>query len=447
MSGLRLSSISEFRFDFVLSPLWGGLGWGYYGIGIKANSNSRYPHPCPPHKGEGVSSCVTNFEFLSPMNFFQNSSINRIYVQTALQGMAYFAGTAFVFVYFLKAGMSLPVVFLAIGAMVLMRILFRLTLIPLVKKTGLRNGLIIGACVEALGFLFLANLNGVNAWMIIYLLITSLGTAYYYTCYHAVVARLGDDEHRGAQVSAREAIFAIAGIVGPLLGGFVLTLFGPFYAFLAAASFNVLAIVPLLHLPNMQIESDADIPRDSKLFGFGLACADGVVAMAVSIAWRLVLFITLGENFNAFGGAIAAASLVGAGMGLGVGRLIDLGHHRSSIKIGLGLMAGTVLLEAFGYPTVWGAVGANMIGAVAGPLYMSAIMAPFYVAGKASGCTFRFNVWGENGFDCGSGFGCLAAAAMAWGGFSSFWILITGLFGVAAAYAILAWHRDLSLAE
>jgi DHA1 family inner membrane transport protein len=378
------------------------------------------------------------------MTFFQNPSINRIYVQTALQGLAYFAGTAFVFVYFLKAGMSLPVVFLAIGAMVLARILFRLTLIPLVKNIGLRNGLIIGAAVEALGFLFLANVNGVNAWMIIYLFITSLGTAYYYTCYHSVVARIGDDEHRGAQVSAREAIFAISGIIGPIFGGVVLTLFGPFYAFLAAATFNGLAIIPLLQLPNLHIERDIDIPRISKLFGFGMACADGIAAMAVSIAWRLVLFITLGENFNAFGGAIAAASLVGAIMGLGVGRLIDLGHHKSSIKIGLGLMAGTVLLEAFGYSSVWGAVAANMVGAVAGPLYMSAIMAPFYVAGKASGCTFRFNVLGENGFDCGSGFGCLAAAAIAWAGFSSFWILIIGLIGVAAAYAILSWHRDLS---
>jgi MFS transporter, DHA1 family, inner membrane transport protein len=380
------------------------------------------------------------------MKFFQNHSINRIYMQTALQGMAYFTGTAFVFVYFLKAGLALPVVFLAIGMMVLTRILFRLTLIPLVKSIGLRNGLIIGSAVEALGFLFLANVHAVDAWMIVYLLITSLGTAYFYTCYHACVARLGDDHHRGAQVSAREAIFAIAGIIGPVIGGLVLTLFGPFYAFFVAAIFNGLAIIPLLQLPNLQIERDIDIPRDSKIFGFGLACADGLVALAVSIAWRLVLFITLGENFNSFGGAIAAASLVGAFMGLGVGRLIDLGHHKSSIKIGIGLMAGTVLLEAIGYSYIWGAVGANMVGAVAGPLYMSAIMAPFYNAGKASGCTFRFNVLGENGFDCGSGFGCLAAASIAYAGLSSFWILIIGFFGCAAAYAILLWHRDVSSA-
>lgn len=379
------------------------------------------------------------------MRFFQNSAINRIYMHVGLQSFAFNSGSAFVFVYLLKEGLALPLVFLTISTMILSRLIFRKAVVPIVKRIGLRNGLIVGTSIEACGFLFLANVHSVGPWLVAYVIIAACGTAFYWTCYHACVARLGDEEHRGAQVSAREAIFALTGIIGPLFGGFVLTLFGPFYAFAAAALVNSLAIVPLFAVPKMEILPELTIKRDTKLFAFGMSFSDGLVALAVNFGWRIVLFKTLGENFNAYGGAIAAAGLGGAIMGIGVGRMIDLGHHKRSVQIGLAFMAGTVLAEAFGYTSVWGAVAANMIGAVAGPLYMSAIMAPLYNVAKASSCTFRFNVVAENGFDAGAGLGCLIAAAFVYVGLSFFWLLIMGLVGCAGVYMVLRWHSALPI--
>jgi MFS transporter, DHA1 family, inner membrane transport protein len=380
------------------------------------------------------------------MRFFQNSAINQIYMHVGLQSFAFNSGSAFVFVYLLKEGMALPLVFLTISAMILARLIFRKAVIPIVNRLGLRNGLILGTTIEASGFLFLANVHNVDLWLIAYVAIAACGTAFYWTCYHACVARLGDEEHRGAQVSAREAIFALTGIVGPIFGGFMLTFFGPFYAFAAAAIFNTLAIIPLLAVPPMAILPESIINRDAKLFAFGMSFSDGLVALAVNFGWRIVLFKTLGENFNAYGGAIAAASFAGALMGLGVGRMIDLGHHKRSVQIGLAFMVGTVLAESFGYTSVWGAVAANMIGAVAGPLYMSAIMAPLYNVAKASACTFRFNVMAENGFDSGAGLGCFIAAGMVYLGLSFFWLLIMGLAGCIGVYLILQWYNGRAVA-
>jgi MFS transporter, DHA1 family, inner membrane transport protein len=381
------------------------------------------------------------------MRFFQNSAINRIYMHVGLQSFAFNSGSAFVFVYLLKEGMALPLVFLTISLMILSRLIFRMAVVPIVNRVGLRNGLIIGTTIEASGFLFLANVHSVDLWLIAYVAIAACGTAFYWTCYHACVARLGDEEHRGAQVSAREAIFALTGIIGPIFGGFVLTVFGPFYAFAAAAIFNALAVIPLLALPYMVILPESKIQRDAKLFAFGLSFSDGVVALAVNFGWRIVLFKSLGENFNAYAGAIAFASIAGAVMGLGVGRLIDLGHHKRSVQIGLAFMVVTVLAEAFGYTTVWGAVAANMIGAVAGPLYMSAIMAPLYNVAKASACTFRFNAIAENGFDTGAGLGCLIVAGLVYAGLNFFWLLMLGLIGCAGVYLVLRWHTSLKQSE
>jgi MFS transporter, DHA1 family, inner membrane transport protein len=371
------------------------------------------------------------------MNIFGNSDINRVYVHSGLQSLAFNLGGAFIWVYLLKAGVALPLVFVCIAAVVLFRLVLRLGVVPVIKRLGLRKALMIGTVLDAASFLVLAKVDGTGPWLIFYLLSASLGTTFYWTCFHSMVARLGDEENRGAQVSTREAIFALASIVGPLVGGLTLTFFGPVAAFVVAALVYFIAVIPLLGVPEMDIEKDVDIPRAAKVFAASAAFSDGVVAASVNFGWRIVLFQTLGENFQNYGSALAIAGVVGAVAGLALGKMFDLGHHKRSLQIGMGVMVIAVLAEAFGFHSVWSAVAANMIGAVAGPIYMSAMMSQFYNVGKASGCTLRFNIYGENGFDLGAGSGALFTGLLLWLGFGYFWPLIIGLFGCAALYAVL----------
>jgi MFS transporter, DHA1 family, inner membrane transport protein len=375
------------------------------------------------------------------MRFFDNRSINRLYLHSGLQSFAFNGGAVFSYVYLLKAGIANYLVFFTIAAVILLRLVLRLALLPIVRRIGLRNGLILGTVIDASSFLLLGQVQGPGAWLVAYMLLSSCGTAMYWTCYHASVTRLGDVEHRGAQVSAREAIFAITGIIAPLFGGFMLTIFGPVYAFASTALIYALAAVPMLGAPHMEIEQEFELTTESKIFAGGLAFSDGLVAASVNFGWRIVLFQALGENFRDYGGALAVAGLAGAAVGLIGGRLIDIGHHRRSVQIGLALMVFTILAETLGHSAPWSAVAANMIGAVAGPIYMAAIMAPLYNVGQASGCAFRFNVVAENGFDCGAGFGALAAGLLAWAGFGYSWLLMMGLFGCLGIHLVLR-NRD-----
>jgi MFS transporter, DHA1 family, inner membrane transport protein len=371
------------------------------------------------------------------MAFFKNSAINRIYMHAGLQSFAVNAGGAFIYVYMLKAGIAVQVVLLTIAAVMLSRLILRPLVVPLAKRIGLRNTLVFGTILDASSYLLLPKVDGLGLWLVAYVALASFGTAFYWTCYHACVAQLGDEEHRGAQVSAREAIAAMSGIIGPLFGGLVLTFLGPFYAFAAATLVYVLAAWPLLYIDRMPVDHDAEISRADRNFAFGVAFSDGIVAASVNFLWRIVLFQTLGEKFDAFGGALAIAGLAGAVMGLGIGKLIDRGFHHQSTVIGLAAMAIGIVIQAFGFATPWSAIAANMFVAAAAPLYMSAIVAPLYSAGAASGCTLRFNVHGENGFDSGAGTGCLIAALLLWMGFSYLWPLIMGLSGCVALYVIL----------
>lgn len=376
------------------------------------------------------------------MKFFSNNAINHVYMHSGLQSLAYNSGGVFIYVYLLKAGFAPYLALAVLASVLLLRLLLRLIVRPVIMRIGLRNGIILGTSIDAVGYLLLGHVDGLGPLLLLYSFISSLGTTFYWTCYHASVAKLGDEEHRGSQVSAREAIFAITGIVGPILGGLMLTFFGPVYAFALTAFINAAGIIPLLGVPRLDISPETMLPRNIKLFAFGLAFSDGMVAAAVNLIWRIVLFQTLGESFETYGGALAVAGIFGALMGLGVGRMIDLGHHKRSVQIGLAIMTATILAMAFGYHGAWTAVAANMIGAVAGPLYMSAIMTPFYNVGKASPCTLRFNTAGENGFDSGAALGCVLAALFLWAGLQPFWPILIGLAGITGEFFILRRHHN-----
>jgi hypothetical protein len=55
----------------------------------------------------------------------------------------------------------------------------------------------------------------------------SLAEVFYWNAYNAYSSAIGDAEHRGHQLGAREALVAVAGILGPLLGAWALSSAGP----------------------------------------------------------------------------------------------------------------------------------------------------------------------------------------------------------------------------
>jgi hypothetical protein len=173
------------------------------------------------------------------------------------------------------------------------------------------------------------------------------------------------------------------------------------------------------------------------MLGAFLLSTDGWFAACYYYVWQIALFVTLGESFAAYGGAMALAGLVGAAASLGVGRLIDLGHGRRSVAAAYSLGAGVVILRAAGYGVPWLAVTANALGAVAAALLVPVLMARVYNLSKASPCPLRFHIATEGGWDIGCGLGCLSAAALTWTGAPMGTAILLALLGGAAAFVML----------
>jgi MFS transporter, DHA1 family, inner membrane transport protein len=372
------------------------------------------------------------------MRFFDNSAINRTYLHSALQILAESTGGVFVFVFLLKAGFSVAVVFCALAGWSIGRLVLRQLVLPATLRFGLRNCLIFGVGVDAVSYMILGQIHEPGPLLIAYLLTFSLGSCFYWTCYHSLVATLGNAEKRGSQVSAVATIAALNGIIGPLIGGLVLVHAGGFYGFLVAAIVQASSILPLINLPNVQVAPVAKVDTATLKNVRQIFFADGMINASAYFIWVIALFRTLGEKFDSFGVALAIAGVVAAIISLGAGRLIDLGHQKQAQLIAYSIMALSIVLKSVAFATPWSAVVANALGAIAGPLYWSAMMSRVFNLSQASACPLRFQIAGEAAFDLGSALGCIVAAAFMYFGYGFFFPLIFGVVACAFGYFAIA---------
>ncbi|MDP3633742.1 MFS transporter [Phenylobacterium sp.] len=380
------------------------------------------------------------------MAFLRNDAINHVNLHSGVQALAQGAGSIFFFVLLLKAGVSVPHALLAQAAIVTARFLLRPLVLPLAIRFGLKPLLIAGTLMLALRFPLLAEVGGIDLALIALLAVTAVAELTYWLAYNTYFAMLGDDEHRGHQVAAREAFIAVLSIASPLLGTWALLTFGPRWAFAGIAVVQALAALPLLGLPNMSVVAQAPGALRAAKLAFALLVVDGWFDACYFFVWEIGLFLSLGESIAAYGGAMALAGLVGASFGLWVGRHVDGGGGRRTVLIAYSVAVAIVILRAGALPTPWLAVIAHALGAVLMPLLLPPLGAAAYTLAKASPCPFRFHMVTEGGWDIGCAGACVTAAALVSLGAPLSVPILLALPAVAAGFTLL-WRYFGSLSS
>jgi hypothetical protein len=382
------------------------------------------------------------------MAFFRNRAVNRLNLHYGMHAFAENAGGIFVLVFLLRAGVSIPGTLLALAGLLAGRFAIRPAVLPIAKRWGLRPVLIAGTLIIAVSYLMLTAVRGVDLSLAAYCAFASLGGVFYWTSYHAYFAAAGDAEHRGHQTGAREALAGVLGVLAPLAGAWSLAVAGPAWAFGGAGAIQALAALPLVGAPNVAVAEAAPRAFHAARPGLFLFLADGCFAAGFYYIWQIALFISLGESFPAYGGAMALAALAGAVCALFQGRRIDAGYGRQAVLIAYGAAAGAVMLRAGSFGSPLPAIAANAAGAVVGALLIPALMTPFYNLAKSSPCPLRFNIATEGAWDIGCGTACLLAAGIAAAGFPLGLAILLALPGAAAGMLLLSrYYNDTAFRE
>ena len=371
------------------------------------------------------------------MAYFRNTTVNLLNLHYGIHSLALSGGGAFFFVFLLQSGVPAPAVFAAITAILLGRFAIRPVVLVLARRWGMKPLVIAGSIVIGLEYPLLANVHGIGPTLFALCAVASVGDTFYWTTYHAYFASLGDPEHRGHQIGAREAIAALAGIVGPLAAGWALTALGPRVAFDATAVVLVLAAVPLIWTPNVKVAWTVSGAFRAAIPGALLFAADGWLAFGSALVWQIALFLSLGESFSAFGGAMALSALVGAISGLVLGRQIDAGHGVRAAWITLGALVLTVVLRAASYGNAPFAVIAQAVGALVVCLYVPALGTAIYNQARQSPCPLRFHIAAEGGWDLGGAAAGLISAGLLTIGVPIWVCILLSLIGALGVFVLL----------
>jgi hypothetical protein len=382
------------------------------------------------------------------MAYFRNNAVNLLNLHYGIHSIALSGGGAFFAAYLLAAGVSVPGVLASLAFILGARFVIRPVVIPLAARWGMRPLVIAGTILSALQYPFLAEVHGVGPTLLTLCLISAVGDTVYWSTYHAYFAALGDHAHRGQQIGAREALAAIVGIVSPLVTGWMLVTFGPLVAFGAAACVLMLAALPLLWTPNIRVARHVPGAFKAALPGLLLFLADGWITAGLYFTWQIALFLSLGESFLAYGGALAVAALVGAVGGLLLGRHIDAGHGARAVWLALGAIVVIAVLRAAAVDHAAIAVIANAVGSLGACLYIPTLMTALYNQSKRAPCALRFQVAAEGGWDIGGASGSLIAALLVNAGAPLSGAILLSLAGAGGAFLLLRrYYADHAGAE
>jgi hypothetical protein len=379
------------------------------------------------------------------MAYFRNNTVNLLNVHYGLHSLALSGSGAFFAVFLLKSRVSAPAVLASIAFILLGRLLIRPSVLVLAKRFGLKPLLIAGTIATGLQYPLLAEVQGVGAALFALCAVSAVGDTFYWTTYHAYFASLGDAELRGHQVGAREAIAALVGIVGPLATGWALTTLGPRAAFGATAVVLMLAALPLLWTPSVAVPREVSGALKASMPGALLFAADAWIAVGHAFVWQIALFLSLGESFSAFGGAMALAALVGAVGGLFLGRHIDAGYGVRAAWLAFAALVLATLLRAASYGNAPLAVIANACGALVSYLYLPALGAAVYNQAKSSPCALRFHIAAEAGWDLGGASALLIAAGLLRLGCPIGAVILLSLVGAGGTFLLLRHHYAAAL--
>ena len=374
------------------------------------------------------------------MAFLSNNTVNWLNLHYGIHALALGMAGVFFASFLLTAGLPAPMVLAVLAAIFAARFFIRPLILPLARRFGLKALVIAGTLLTAAQYPLLAQVHGLGAPLIALCVVASSGDTLYWTTYHAYFAALGDPEHRGHQVGAREAAAAIMGVIGPLIGGWALVAFGPQAAFGTAGLVLAASAVPIFRTPDVAIVRSAPGALRAAWPGVLVYAADGWTQAGFYFLWQIALFVTLSRNFAAFGGAMALSALVGAVSGLVLGRLIDRGHGLRVVWLAISALAGVVAFRAATYANPLLAVTASAAGAVVTAIYTPTVMTAVYNQARLSPCILRFQMAAEGGFDAGCASGCLAVALMLWLGAPLFAALLLPLIGAGAMFVLLRRH-------
>ncbi len=266
--------------------------------------------------------------------------LKELYLTTTILNFAVSAGLIFEPIYLYTLGFSLA----KIMVFYLLVYVFYFFLIPLggkvVKHKGFEHGIMYGSVFLILYLIFLINIPYHPGFFYLATFSLALQKALFWPGYHADFAYFSKAGQRAREVSVVAILDSIAFILGPLIGGLIISFFGFTMLFLFMCATIIISNIPILTTRESFVPTDMSylgaykrlVAKENRrhfwgYFGFG----EELIVLTV---WPIFMFVAF-KNFFEMGFIVTLSTFVTALAVLYIGKLSDTKDRKKVLRFGI----------------------------------------------------------------------------------------------------------------
>ncbi|QQG39012.1 MAG: MFS transporter [Candidatus Woesearchaeota archaeon] len=293
---------------------------------------------------------MLNHEHHHYAKFFLNKELSSIYSYLAINGFATSMIGIFVPLYLfveLKYSLSSILWFFIYHAVVFS--IFCVISTKLIEKIGLKHTILTSMPFLILYFISLFLLKEYGWLFYVAPILLGGGNGLFWIAFHTLFVRSANKKYLAEAHSLRVIVTLIVGLVGPIIGGYIITEYGFNVLFVLVTLLSFVAAIPMLMTKDISIKSKFMLSKAFRMENF----RDGVAFFGVGSAtmggfllWPIFIFPIMGK-YVLYGFLSAVADLGNIVSNLVVGRFSDKTDKKAILGTGALLYAFTNVIRGF----------------------------------------------------------------------------------------------------
>ena len=255
-----------------------------------------------------------------------NVEMDEIFANTFLRSFGLSMVGLFVPLFFMERGIPLGTVLLSYyGVFYTTSLIANFFSSRLLRRAGIKHTMALSVPFVVSQLILLQFFDTYRSSLVLLGFLGGIALSLYWMGLHTDFALAADRKKEGTETGMMFAFIHLAGMVGPLLGGFIIVKYGFHTLFLAAIAMIALSIVPLMRTKEMRKPKKGSVSRFMKAENLRFAFrffVQGFLIVVDGIMWPVFIFITLGSFVDV--GAAGSISILGTAVfSLFLGKVVD----------------------------------------------------------------------------------------------------------------------------
>ena len=369
--------------------------------------------------------------------------IKAIYLNSMLRNMAGAISGIFLPIYVYQWG--------GLGAVAVMVLLERglmavnsLVLGKLVVKIGYKWSVLVSNLLLALNYFLIANFSLSYELIVMVSVVSSLMTPLYWLPRLSIMTVDGDKDEMGVEVGLLQLVEKTSSILGPLLGGVILSVFGFRDLFILVALLTVFSGVPILFIKNHSLRDGVSVKgfwgwltdktNNHLVVSFW---GQGWANLVDAYFWPIYFFLAV-SDFTIFGGLSSLTFALSTIMVFVAGKLFDVLRRKRGRQDENEYLVSTAIVSLIQMirpmvKSMVGLFGLDAIFSLVLPFWSIDYDSYLFAAGKRSGRSLVFYTYREIWYSFSRFVGGSILFMMFYFGLGNWWVI----FGMGALGTLL----------